>query len=163
MTVVTDTSVVLNLCFLRREDFLPELFGKVVAPNEFFSEFKRLVATDSRFRGLIFPAFIERFDPSRLYKPSNAARLHAGEVAALSLAKELRAEFVLMDERAGRAAAKEMALRTIGLLGILIEASRRSLLADVEPLLDRLQKGAGFWIAPSLRAAILEAARARQR
>jgi predicted nucleic acid-binding protein len=89
--------------------------------------------------------------------------LHAGEVAALSLAKELRAEFVLMDERAGRAAAKEMALRTIGLLGILIEASRRSLLADVEPLLDRLQKGACFWIAPSLRAAVLEAARARQR
>jgi predicted nucleic acid-binding protein len=159
VTVVTDTSVVLNLCFLGLENFLPELFGKVVAPDEVFFEFERLVATDSRFSGLAFPVFIEKLDPSRLHKPSNAARLHGGEVAALSLAKEIRADFVLLDERAGRAAAREMGLRAIGLLGILIEAYRRSLLEDIESVLDRLQNDAGFWIAPSLRASISEAAR----
>jgi predicted nucleic acid-binding protein len=46
--------------------------------------------------------------------------LHAGEIAALSLALELGADLVLMDEAEGRAAATAMHLTTMGLLGILI-------------------------------------------
>jgi len=46
--------------------------------------------------------------------------LHAGEIAALSLALELGADLVLMDEAEERAAATALQLTTMGLLGILI-------------------------------------------
>jgi len=33
VTVITDTSVVLNLCLIAQQDLLPILYGRVLAPN----------------------------------------------------------------------------------------------------------------------------------
>src|SRR5207302_5109781 len=49
--VVTDTSVVLNLCLRHREELLAALDREVLAPEEVRAEFQRLAATDPRFRG----------------------------------------------------------------------------------------------------------------
>lgn len=159
MIVVTDTSVILNLCLLRQESLLVSLFGTVLAPTQVVAEFQRLAAVDPRFQGLVFPSFIQRAAPAGLLTNLiNPSRLHGGEIAALSLAVERAADTVLMDERAGRAAAAALGLKRMGLLGILIEARQRSLISTVAPLLDRLQTEARFWIAPALRQAILQAA-----
>ena len=156
MTVVTDTSVVLNLCLLRQEAVLIPLFGTIVAPPEVVAEFHRLAVADPRFRGFVFPSFIEVV--SSISVPpalTDAKRLHRGEVAALSLAVERGAELVLMDERAGRAAAGSLGLRCMGLLGILIAARERGLIPPLAPLLDVLQHHARFWFSLSLRTAVL--------
>lgn len=159
MIVVTDTSVILNLCLLRQESLLVSLFGTVLAPTQVVAEFQRLAAVDPRFQGLVFPAFIQKAAPAGIAANLlNPARLHGGEIAALSLAVERGADAVLMDERAGRAAAASLELKTVGLLGILIDARQRSLIPAVAPLLDRLQTEARFWITPALRQAILQAA-----
>ena len=159
MIVVTDTSVILNLCLLRQESLLVTLFGTVLAPTQVVAEFQRLAAVDPRFLGLVFPFFIQKAAPAGIAANLlNPARLHGGEIAALSLAVELGADAVLMDERAGRAAAAALGLQTMGLLGILIDARQRSLIPAVAPLLDRLQAEARFWISPSLRKAVLLAA-----
>ena len=83
MIVVTDTSVVLNLAWLREDRLLAELFGT-----------------------------------------------------------------------AGRAAAIALGLVPSGLLGLLIEAKKRSLLSAVIPLLDRLRADARFRVADDLRTRI---------
>ena len=112
-----------------------------------------------RFQGLVFPGFIPRTAPqTTAHAWAHSPVLHAGEIAALSLALELRADLVLMDEAEGRAAATALKLTTMGLLGILLQARQRSLISSVAPLLDRLEQEARFWIAPSLRASILRAA-----
>jgi predicted nucleic acid-binding protein len=46
--VVTDTSVVLNLAWLRDERLLAELFGSVLAPPAIRAEFERLALADHR-------------------------------------------------------------------------------------------------------------------
>lgn len=122
-------------------------------------EFQRLAREDVRFQGLAFPDFIEKAAPERLL-PSlvSSSRLQAGEIAALSLAVESKADAVLMDELAGRAAAAALGLRTTGLLGILRDAKERGLITAVAPLLDRLEKEAEFWISASLRSMVLKAA-----
>lgn len=159
MIVVADTSVILNLCFLGHESLLPVLFGTVHAPPEVEAEFLRLAGADIRFQGLVFPGFIQRTAPlTKAYAWAHSPVLHAGEIAALSLALELRADLVLMDEAEGRAAATALKLTTMGLLGILLQARQRSLISSVAPLLDRLEQEARFWMAPSLRASILRAA-----
>jgi predicted nucleic acid-binding protein len=97
--VVADTSVILNLCFLGHEALLPVLFGTVHAPPEVEAEFMRLAAADIRFMGLAFPSFILRTAPkTTTHAWAQSPVLHGGEIAALSLALELRADLVLMDE-----------------------------------------------------------------
>lgn len=84
------------------------------------------------------------------------ANLDVGESAALALCLSQKADALLIDELLGREVAAHLGFRTIGILGVLIEARRRQLIPQMAALLERLEKEAGFWIAPSLRARVLQ-------
>jgi len=71
--------------------------------------------------------------------------LHSGEVQAISLAQELGADWVLIDERKASRAAESRGLRVAGTLGILEEAGARNLL-DYEKARDRLINGTSFYV-----------------
>ncbi len=156
MIVVTDTSVVLNLCWLRQESLLFAIYEGVLAPEQVRLEFERKAATDPRFTGLIFPPFITIAQPVVVPAAlaSNTA-LDPGETAALALAVERGIADVLIDESSGRAAALALGLRVSGLIGVLIEGKRRNLVPALGPLLDRLVTGARFWLADRLRERVL--------
>lgn len=148
--------MVLNLCVIGQQEVLPVLYGRILAPPIVAAEFQRLASFDSRFLRLTFPLFIEQAAPTSLIPSlATSGRLQAGEVAALSLAVELRADAVLMDELAGRHAALSLGLRPVGLLGILLDAKQRRLIPAMAPLLDRLENEAQFWISATLRASVL--------
>lgn len=153
MIVVTDTSVVLNLAWLRRENLLFEIFGEVLAPPEVRGEFDRLSRVDDRFRGLDFPAFIHIATPVEIADGlANNQRLDPGEIAAIALAVERSIPTILIDDLAGRIAASELGLRPAGLIAVLIEAKRRGLVDQVLPLLSQLRDGARFFLdTPLLR------------
>ena len=156
MTVVLDTSVVLNLCLLGRETLLSSLYERVLAHPAVKDEFQALAASDPRFAGLRFPGFVNVVAPDESPRTlPSTAHLQSGEVAAILLALQLPSDAVLMDERAGRIVASSLGLRPLGLLGVLLDGKRQGLVAAMAPLLDRLEKEAGFWIAPSLRSTVL--------
>ncbi|MGA0853776.1 MAG: DUF3368 domain-containing protein [Luteolibacter sp.] len=121
-------------------------------------EFLRLSKIDPRFLSLKFPDFIQIKAPIAIHSSLPHMRLHRGESEALSLAAEMNAERVLMDERAGRAAAAMIGLSCIGLLGILIEARRRELISELAPMLSRLEIEAKFWLSPALKIQVLQLA-----
>ena len=75
----------------------------------------------------------------------------------MSIATELRADLILLDERLGRAIASRLGLRTLGLLGALLEAKHRGLVSSVKPILDDLVTKAGFWITSDLYDRVLRA------
>lgn len=159
MIVVADTSVILNLVCIQQEHTLQSLFGRVVIPPEVASEFGRLCATEARFAGLKLPAWIE-IEPAPNPIPPDvyAAKLDAGETAAIALGLKLAADALLMDEKLGRLTAQRLGLKTIGILGVLADARRRGLIPSVRAVLSRLEVEAGFWIAPSLRHEVLRLA-----
>ena len=159
MIVVADTSVLVNLCCIGQGVLLTELFGRVVIPTVVAEEFERLVKGSSRFAGLTLPPGIQQQSPTTV--PSTvrtAAGLDPGEMAALALAVEIHADAVLVDERRGYEVARQMGLRVIGVLGILLQAKASGRVTHVRPLLDALQQEAGFWIADRLRAEVLRLA-----
>lgn len=85
--VVSDTSVLLNLCAVGREDLLNTLYGEVLAPDAVPIEFDSLVNRDSRFRGLVFPPFVIRVKPKTIPPGLLAsANLQTGEISAIALA-----------------------------------------------------------------------------
>ena len=145
MIVVADTSVILNLCCVQHEKLLLDLFGRVVIPEQVAREFLRLAVADQRFGGLSVPTWIEILPQPPFASASMlTARLDPGEAAAIALCASLGADALLIDESLGRKVAAQMGLRTIGILGVLLEARRRGLLAKIRPALDRLEHEAGF-------------------
>ena len=55
-------------------------------------------------------------------------RVNLGEAEAIALVIEVEANRLLIDERLGRESAKELGLRIIRVLGILLVAKRQSLI-----------------------------------
>jgi len=67
------------------------------------------------------------------------SRLDLGEQAAIALAQQLNADFLIIDERLGRRFAQQRGLQVIGILGILTEAAKLGLI-DLSTAIDRLQQ-----------------------
>ena len=79
-----------------------------------------------------------------------------GESEAITLAVELKADRILLDERDGRKLAKSLGLKVTGVLGILLRAKQEGELSSLPDVIDALVKTAGFRIAPELLAKVLE-------
>jgi predicted nucleic acid-binding protein len=90
--------------------------------------------------------------------PSLAA-LDSGERAAIILAESLRADLLLIDDRAGANLALQRGLAVTGTLGVLDLASRAKLLR-LRDAFERLQK-TNFRYPPSLMELLLEEESAR--
>ena len=80
--------------------------------------------------------------------------LHSGEREAILLAEELKADLIILDEKAARQIARERGLNLTGLLGILEIAATRQLI-DLSAVLGRLQPTT-FRASPRLLRAIVE-------
>lgn len=157
MLVVADTSVLINLARIGRAPLLRQLFGAVAAPAAVREEFARLASVSRRFRGVEWPTWVEVHGPTPLPDTllSFPRRLHAGEREAISLALALRADLLLVDEDAGRAAAAAHGLPITGIAGVLLRAKRSGLEPEVAAVLDLLEDDAGFWIGSAFRREVL--------
>jgi len=71
---------------------------------------------------------------------------------------EMGADALLMDEKAGRAEAKQRGLTVTGVLGVLVNATLDGIVPAVKPLLDRLQTETAFFVSAQLREEILRQA-----
>ncbi len=78
------------------------------------------------------------------------ANLDAGEAEAIVLAKEQRADVVLLDEKDARVQAGKLGLSVLGTVGILIWAKRAHLIPNFRSLLDDLQRVGKFRLSRPL-------------
>lgn len=153
MIVVGDTSPLIGLDDIDKLDLLSSLYGSVIIPQAVREEF----ITGASTRAL--PSWIEvREVENHVLVTVLRTEIHRGEAEAIALAVELSADLVLLDERQGRRVAAALGFRHIGVLGILLEAKRRGLLAVIRPLVDELVIKKSFWVSEDLRRRVLEAA-----
>jgi predicted nucleic acid-binding protein len=155
--VVADTSPFIHLDRAGCLSVLPALFRVVRVPETVAAEIAA-----GRNRGLVIPDVVsmswvrieaDRDDPAVRLQPG----LDAGEIAALSVARAIAADLVLIDDRAGREAALRLGMRFVGTAGVLVLAKRRELIPAVAPLLDALS-ASGFRLGAAVRRQILVAA-----
>ena len=157
MIIVSDTSPINNLAAINYLHLLHQLYGTVLIP-------------EAVYRELIDPNFpvagaseVQTFDwiqtrtvNDRTLVEALSNELDIGEAEAIALAVEIQADQVLIDERRGRLIATRLNLRYTGILGILVEAKSKGLIAEVKPLLDALVNEAGFWVAEPLYNSVLQ-------
>lgn len=145
MIVVSDTTPLNHLILVEATDVLPALFGRVYAPKAVMREL-----ADPRGPQLVRdwanspPEWLTVQEPGRL-DTTLPRKLHSGEVEAISLARELAADWILIDERRASREARARGLRVAGTLVILEEAGARNLL-DYRTVRDRLISQTNFYV-----------------
>jgi hypothetical protein len=156
--VVSDTFPIRALHHLALLELLKELCGQVYIPDAVADELHNPSLRFGSFDATLFP-FLVIESPLDLNRVAIFQRkLDAGEAAALALALERKADYVLLDERAGRRIAHELGVNVIGVLGVLSEAKRRGLVPLLAPLIQRLQSEMDFYLSPTLIAEVLRLA-----
>jgi predicted nucleic acid-binding protein len=157
MIVVSDTTPLRYLAVVGGLDWLPALFGEVVCPPEVLSECLHERAPAAlRVWAASAPGWLRVTEVSERAPALPAGLLlDPGEAAAIRLARELRADLLLLDERRGRMVAQRLELAVTGTLGVVVEASLRNL-TDFERTVDLLVTGTNFRVSE----AVMSAARA---
>ena len=152
--VVADTGPLNYLVLIEAIDLLPRLFEQVLVPAAVYDELNHKDAP-ALVRAFIAqkPAWLDiRPNPD---PPDGVidATLDDGERAAIALAASIGADLILMDDRAGVAAAYRHGLAVTGTIGVLDLAARRGLV-DLATAFAKL-KATNFRYPPGIMDALL--------
>ena len=151
MIVIADTSVLLNVAFTRSDHILVELFDEVWVPEAVAAEFLRLATSGGRFGGLVMPGACKVKQVQNVPEAFTAnPRLDRGEIEALALALQEKADAVLLDEVNARDVAKHLGITAIGTLGLLLMARKLGLIPTLAPVLRKLIVEGNFRLSTDL-------------
>jgi uncharacterized protein len=158
MIVVSDTSAISNLAAIGRLELLQQLYGIILIPPAVYQEILDSGETDPATLAIQTLDWIEcqPITNQSLWQKLQI-NLDLGEAEAITLAVELKADRLIIDERRGRNEAIQLGLEVTGLLGILIAAKQQGFISLVQPILDDLRAN-GFWIHDRLYTETLQLA-----
>jgi len=156
MIVVSDTSALSNLAIIDHLWLLKVIYQTVIIPNVVASELA--AASNPTISAILQLDWIQTQSLTNFQLANQLQQergLDAGEANAIALALELQADDLLIDERLGRQEAVRLGLSIIGILGILLVAKQKSLIPQVQPVMDALINQAGFRVSPQLYQRVL--------
>ena len=153
MLIVSDTSPITNLIQIKQLDLLRKLFGQIVIPEKVFEELSDYERQTDVIKGSEW-ILVKTVSNQKAIKELSG-HLDLGEAEAIVLAKELKVNLLIIDERRGRNEAEKQGLEIIGLLGILVRGKQKGHLQKLQPILDQLIKEVGFRVSKKLYEFIL--------
>ncbi len=159
MIVISDTTPLIGLASIGRFEILQELFGQIIIPQAVYNEAVIAGREEGGAKKEVMEAeWIKTVQvKDRLAVDVLLDELDLGEAETIILARELHAELVLMDEKKGRRKLRQLGMRKIGTIGILLKAKDRGLIESVRADLELLRRQ-GFSISQSVIDAVLEQA-----
>lgn len=149
MIVVSDTGPLRYLSVLCCAELLPHLFGSVHCPEAIIRECQHPKAP-AELRAFVaaLPDWLIIQEPQQIIE-TLSLQLDVGEAAAISLAQELKADLILIDEKKGRLQAKSYGFAVAGTLNILALAARRGLI-DYSSTMARLRSTTNFRVTDAV-------------
>jgi hypothetical protein len=153
---VSNTSPLTSLAAVEQLSLLPQLYGQIVIPTEVARE---LAVVAPGLPGHVPVSELSWLTVRAVADPTLVtlllSELDPGESEAIALARELNADFLLIDERRGRLTVSRLGIERVGVLGVLIRAKSEGILPFVKPVLDDLVTRAGFWVSRALYTFLL--------
>ena len=144
MIVISDTSPINYLCRIGHITILPTLFKHVIIPLAVAKELsspgapevvRRFISDSSSWWEIRAPRAI---DPALV-------EFGAGEQQAISLAEELHADLLIVDDHDARQAAASKGIKVTGVLGVLKLAAEQQLLDFPQAVRELLH--CGFYVS----------------
>lgn len=161
MPAVSDTSPILGLAVIGYLNLLQDQFGEVFIPQTVLDELK----IGSNFKGAseVSRALSDGWLKVKEIQNKPLAQsllldLHQGEAEAITLAIDLGIRLLVMDEKIGRERAKDLGLKTVGVLGVLLNAKKHGRITSLKEAMAALKNEVGFFISDDLYRQILEQA-----
>jgi predicted nucleic acid-binding protein len=153
MIVVSNSTPIISLATVGQLELLKSLFGEIYLPREVEYELKSNK----------YPGYDEIEQPWCCIKDVQGIQyvgflcydLDRGEAEAITLAKELNAGILILDERIGYKIAKQQGLRVIGTLTVLLMAKQRNIISSVRPILDEMILN-GRWYSQAVYNSFLQ-------
>jgi len=118
-TVIADASTLIGLLRIGQLSLLEKLFGKIIIPKGVYDE-----------------VAVERKEGSDVFKKSP----FLGEAEVLALAKEEKADLILLDEKRARKTARRAEFKVMGILGILVMSKSKGFISSVKPFIEELNR-----------------------
>jgi len=151
---ISNTSPLLYLYRVGVLEWLPQLFREIWIPPAVAQELQ-----EGRRKGYDVPnpgdyGWLQVFAPRATPSEWLSLDLGAGELAAMALALENPSRTVVLDDLLARRTAQAAGLTVWGTLRVVLEAKSNGLVAEIEPLLDRLSAG-GLWMSDDIRRRVL--------
>jgi predicted nucleic acid-binding protein len=137
MIVVSNASPLIILSGISQLEILKQIFQKVFIPQEVYAE----VAAGGGMPGAreINSSFLEVRSVSMAISPvQDRHRIGKGEAATIILAREMKAELVIMDDKRAREAAKTFDLNLVGSLRVLELGFEKGLITDLKTVYQDL-------------------------
>ena len=158
MIVVADSSALITLARIGRLELLHQTADVVHIPEAVFEEVVQKGVGRPGSAELAQADWLRRRTVRDVASVDRLrARLGRGESEAIVLAKELGADFVVIDDAAARRVAEAGGQPVVGLPGWLIYLKQRAVVASVKPLLDEML-ASGFYLDEQRYQSILRRA-----
>lgn len=141
MIVVCDTTPISELAKVNYLNLLPKLFGRVIIPQGVHDELMTGNHPAAlRVRELSWLDIVAVNNRLTVKELQQVGNLDLGESEAIALAEEMRADRLLIDEKAARRVAMARNLPLIGTMGVLLLGKRQGELENVKDVLDQMQQ-----------------------
>lgn len=151
MIVVSDSSPIIYLSIVGRLDILQVLFERIIIPEAVYNELTIHGKGQPGSQEVLDSDWIEvRYCSDMSLFKVLETQLDIGEAQAITIAQELHADLLLIDERLGRNVAKSLDIPIIGLLGIFNLAKKKGIVSYVKPIIDQLITNVGFRVSSEL-------------
>lgn len=137
--IVSDTSCIGYLIQINLLNLLQIIYGEIIIPQAVYDEIQNLKFNErSSFK-------FQSADWIKIYPATNLSNvkkyqhiLDKGELEAISIAIDLKADLLILDEKLGRIVATSIGFDITGLVGILIIAKNRGLISSVKEVLNKV-------------------------
>lgn len=135
--VVSDTTPILSLLKVGQLNLLNQLYGKLIILQAVFDEVEAGRHKDF-YTDLYKLNWVDVRTIANREQLEKLSNLGAGEAEAITLANEIKADLVLIDERIGRFYARKLGLKLSGTLGVLLKAKQAGHVQHVKPIVNSL-------------------------
>ena len=157
MIVVSDMSPLHYLILIGHDHILHRLYQRIFTAPAVIQEMVDVNAPEAVRRWAAAPpAWLQVQEPTHIEDIPRLGRgkRGAGEKAAISLARELDAEIVLMDDKKAIQEARKRGLHPVRMLTILDAAAERGFVEDLSGALDHLEQKTPFYVGKECRRII---------
>lgn len=141
MIVVSNSTVFIGLAKIGKLNLLPDLFSKIHIPKEVYKELTERGKKKAGAGKIKNARWIKALSvKDRTQVNFLMAGLDKGESEVLSLAKELNADLILLDDEKARKTAALAGFSIMGIIGILLLSKERGMLKRIRPYLEDLKR-----------------------
>jgi predicted nucleic acid-binding protein len=150
LKVVSNSSTLIALARINHLDILEKVVKKLIIPPAVYDDIVIKGAGRPGSAEIRQAKWIEKRNVSdqEMVMRLNSI-LGLGESEAIALAKEIKADLIILDDDKARKVALSEGLRISGLLAFLVQAKEKGIIERVKPLMDGL-KLKGFFISENL-------------